>query len=531
MAPESFEPGIFEISEGELPLSRVEAFAYGQGPRRIRFSDGVRARVSAAEDRLHALMERGTPIYGVTTGFGDSCHRFVFSERAEALQSNLVAYLTCATGPALPVEATRAALLIRVKSLSLGFSGVSMELLERMALFLERDWIPVVPREGSLGASGDLIPLAYLAAAIQGDPQGQGGPQGQIRFHVAGGAARPAREVLEEAGVAPYKLKAKEGLAIVNGTSSMAGLALVNLREARRIVDLALVSTGWLCLALHGKLEAFNPLVNEKSKRHPGQSQAAGRIRMLLEQEEYRPTRGQDVGVRAGITEQTVQDRYSLRCAPQVLGPVIETLELATTWLEREINSASDNPLIDEDGSLSMGGNFYGGHLSHGMDYAKICLANVADLLDRQLMLLIDEKSNRGLTPNLADWSSMSEEERHLHHGLKGLHQSVSAITSGILAKAVPNSIFSRSSESHNQDKVSLGMTAAVQCQEMLEPLWNVQAMVLACLAQALDLRGISLKGESRTLYDQIRAKFPFVKRDQALGDQITGLSTALRRG
>jgi histidine ammonia-lyase len=211
------------------------------------------------------------------------------------------------------------------------------------------------------------------------------------------------------------------------------------------------------------------------------------------------------------------------------MGPIFETLDLAQRWFETEVNSASDNPLIDDEGGLHMGGNFYGGHLSHGMDYLKICVSHMADLIDRQLMTLMDDKSNRGLPPNLVNWPGIKPEDRFLHHGLKGLHQAVSAITSEILARTMPNGVFSRSSESHNQDKVSLGMSAAVQCSQMVAPLQTITAMYLTCLCQALDLRGLKLKGSrSRELYALVRSHIAFVTHDQALGERVRELTATL---
>ena len=162
----------------------------------------------------------------------------------------------------------------------------------------------------------------------------------------------------------------------------------------------------------------------------------------------------EQINIENELTQQMVQDPYSLRCSPQILGPIIETLDLIENWLENEINSVSDNPLIDDEGNLATGGNFYGGHLAHGMDYLKICLGNLADHLDRQLTLLVNSKTNRGLPDNLVFTNGLNKEEKHLHHGLKGLHQCVSALTSEIMALSIPNGIFSRSSESHNQDKI-----------------------------------------------------------------------------
>jgi histidine ammonia-lyase len=212
------------------------------------------------------------------------------------------------------------------------------------------------------------------------------------------------------------------------------------------------------------------------------------------------------------------------------LGPVLETLELNERWLETEINGVSDNPLIDDDGGLSLGGNFYGGYLSQGMDYLKISLAQIADMLDRQLTLLIDEKSNRGLPPNLIARDRIPADDHFLHHGLKGLHQAVNAITSEIMPRALAGSLFSRSSESHNQDKVSLGMSAANQCYDLTQDLYSVQAMYFVCLAQALDLKKVQLQGKtSKFLYELIRSVVPYVDRDKALGDQVDALKQELK--
>ena len=506
---------VFQFTNNPLSITDVKNFVFRRAgftseTATVAIAPETKTRVAQSEKNFHALLEKKIPIYGVTTGFGDSSFRFIDAAQSAALQNNLVAYLNCGTGAILSEAATRATLLIRLNSLSRGYSGVSNELLERMRLYLEKNWIPVTPSEGSLGASGDLIPLAYLAAVIQG--------KGQL--HSKNGFVETA-QVLKENGIAPYTLKPKEGLALVNGTSTMAGLALINLNHAEVLTRLSILSTAWLCLAIRGRPDSFGVLVNEKAKAHRGQTEAAKLVRAELKKENYAVE---------PITEGPVQDRYSLRCAPQIIGPVLETLEQASDWLETEINSVSDNPLIDDDGTLQTGGNFYGGYLGHSMDYLKVSMAHLADMLDRQLMLLVDDKQNRGLPPNLADWQNLPENERFLHHGLKGLHQSVSAITSEIMAKSIPNGIFSRSSESHNQDKVSLGMSAAVQCETLIEQLFHVQALYLICLAQAIDLRKIQFQSEaSKKIYALVRKHVPFVGRDQALTREIFNLIEDLK--
>ena len=514
---------ILVIDEKPVSLQKIKAFIFRcESKAHIEISSHVKRRVEHSFDKLQELLKSNVPIYGVTTGFGDSCFRVIPPEKSEELQKNLILYLTCGTGKQMSKVSARATSVMRLLSLCQGYSGVSWDLIERLKNFLEKDWVPAIPREGSLGASGDLVPLAYLAEILQGG--------GRL---ICDDEAKTVltKDVLSEAGLKPYVLKAKEGIALVNGTSAMAGLSLVNLSHAKFLLMTATLSSSWLCLALQGRKEAFSVLVNEEAKKHLGQGVIAKKIRKYLDDEEYQATRGQDVKVTGNETLGFIQDRYSLRCVPQILGPVLETIDQAWEWLEIEASSASDNPLINFDGNLEMGGNFYGGYLTHSMDYLKICLGQIADLQDRQLTFLIDEKSNRGLPPNLADWPSLSPDEKFLHHGLKGLHQAVSALTSELLSRSIPNSIFSRSSESHNQDKVSLGMSAAVQCSDNIDTLYSIQAMHLICLVQALDLRKISLKGEtSLEFYSLVRRIVPFVNRDQALGDKILALTNELKR-
>lgn len=487
----------------------------------VELSVDAQTKIQKSHQIFLEHLEHPNPIYGVTTGFGSNCQQVVPKHRSEELQSNLISYLLCGTGRMLSTESSRAMTLIRIKSLSRGYSGVSKEMLQHLCLLLDRDVLPEVPVEGSLGASGDLIPLAYLGQLVQGKGMALT-PEGRM----------PAEEAFKKYKLKPYKLKPKEGLAIVNGTSTMAAQALVNHTEIKFLADALTTATSWLCMVLTGKAEAFGPLVNEKAKLHVGQARVAAEIRQLLNDESYKSITANQVRIRDLQTAEMIQDRYSLRCTPQVLGPVMDTINVFETWLEQEINSTSDNPLVDpETGELTSGGNFYGGYLAHGMDYYKICIGNMADLLDRQLTTVMDARTSNGLPPNLANWPMMDDVERHLHHGLKGLHQATNAITSEIMAMATPNSIFSRSSETHNQDKVSLGMSAAISCSDMLKKMFTISSMHLICLAQAIDLRGYQLKGDkSRGLYDLIRKHVPFNGSDRPMGPCIEVLSDSLRQ-
>jgi histidine ammonia-lyase len=508
--------------KGQLSVHSLRNFVFNREiyPD-ISVSENLKNKIQFSFDVIQKLIQNGTPIYGVTTGFGDSSSRYIKSGHAEKLQKNLIQYLSCGQGQFIPVEASRAQFLIRLNSLSQGFSGVSLELIERMRLLLEKDVLPVVPCEGSLGASGDLVPLAYLGQTVQG--------YGQVHYR---GKIQDAKTVLSELQIPVYELKPKEGLAIVNGTSTMAGMVLYNLTLAEYIVQLSEIATAWQCLLLNGKREAFGPFINEIAKTNPGQKQAAKNITRILDEEKHQPKRGQEVGVTENslFTQEFIQDPYSLRCVPQILGPIKENLEHGWEILEHEINSVTDNPVVDHEGMLEMGGNFYGGYLCQSMDFLKINLAHIADLADRQVLMIVSEKFNRGLPANLIDHAGLDASEHHLHHGLKGVHQTVGALTSEVIQKSIPNGIFSRSSESHNQDKVSLGMSASMSCLEMLEGVYKILGMQLVCLAQALDLKKIKLQGQqSESLYQLIRSSVGFMSEDRSLGEEIYNLVKSLK--
>lgn len=481
----------------------------------IEVSPAVYARVEKSYQTLHKMIQDQVPIYGVTTGFGDSCHRVIPPESTKQLQKNLVQYLSCGTGELLPVEAVRAMSLIRINSMARGYSGISRELLDRMILFFSKDIQPQVPCEGSLGASGDLIPLAYYAQMIQG--------QGNCYYR---GQPTSTSEVLKSLEIQAYEFQPKEALALVNGTSTMAGMLTLNLKLTEWIYDGMVLASSWQCMALNGRIEAFDPFINEVAKTNPGQAKVARELRSYLNEENFKSGLAQDVKIIGNYTESLIQDRYSLRCVPQILGPIREQLDIAWNYLKHEINSITDNPLFSDEGRLELGGNFYGGYLCQAHDILKLNVAHMADLLDRQLAMIIDEKSNRGLPPNLIDTSSFPDDLRHCHQGLKGIHQAVSAITAEIIQRSIPNGIFSRSSESHNQDKVSMGMGAAMSAYHQLQAMNRIMTMHLIALAQALDLRKVKLKGEkAQQLYSEIRNKVPMVTHDTELGPAIQNLS------
>jgi histidine ammonia-lyase len=411
-------------------------------------------------DRL--LREDGT-IYGVTTGFGDSCMVTVATELAAELPRHLYTYHGCGLGEYLTPAQTRAVIAARLTSLCKGFSGVTVELLEQMVRLLHCGLLPRIPSEGSVGASGDLTPLSYLAAVLCGE--------GEVWRE---GAAAPAAAALAEAGITPLRLRPKEALAIMNGTAVMTALSCVAYSRAEYLSRLVTRVTALASFALDGNAYHFDETLFSV-KPHRGQQRIAGWLRADLMCDEP-PRNGR-----------RLQDRYSIRCAPHVIGVLADALPWLRESIENELNSANDNPIIDAAGERVLyGGHFYGGHIAFAMDSMKNAVANLADLLDRQMALLVDSRFNNGLPANL---SGIEGPRLAINHGLKALQISASAWTAEALKLTMPASVFSRSTECHNQDKVSMGTIAARDCLRVLELTEQVVAALLITVRQGVWLR------------------------------------------
>lgn len=423
--------------------------------------EAFRARVRRGADFItRTLAEQGV-IYGVTTGYGDSVTVPVPDALVPELGHRLFTYHGVGLGPAFDAPQTRAILAARLQSLAQGLSGVSEGLLEQLAALLREDLLPVIPQEGSVGASGDLTPLSYVAAVLCGE-----------RDVVVDGQRRPTAEVFKARGLTALRLKPKEGLAVMNGTAVMTGLACLAFERAAYLSKVAAKLTALASAAMDGNPHHFDERLFA-AKPHLGQQRVAGWIRADLA---------------GGAREESrLQDRYSIRCAPHVIGVVEDALPWLRQLIENELNSANDNPLIDgEAGAVLHGGHFYGGHVALAMDTLKNVVANLADLMDRQLALLVDARFNHGLPANL---SGATGARAPINHGLKALQIGASAWTAEALKLTMPASVFSRSTECHNQDKVSLGTIAARDALRVLELTEQVAAAHLVACRQAVFLR------------------------------------------
>ncbi|MEU9349069.1 aromatic amino acid ammonia-lyase [Streptomyces sp. NPDC048278] len=512
-----------------LDLSVEDTVAVARdNARELALCPGAELRMKDTYDLKEKLIATGQPIYGVTTGFGDSVTRQISPQKAAALQLNLIRYHLNGTGPEASDEVVRATVLIRANCLSRGNSGVSPVVVERLLDLLRHDVLPVVPERGSVGASGDLVPLCYIASVLTGS--------GSVRFR---GEVREAAEVFAELGLEPLVPEAKDGLALINGTSFSSAFAVLATAAAERLAGVAALCTAMASEALLGNRGHFAAFVHE-AKPHPGQLAGAELIAQLLADSRLALPHSQVLDLNDPLDDagfqhlrRSIQDRYSIRCAPHVIGVLTDTATWATRWLSVEINSSNDNPLFDVDGgTVHSGGNFYGGHVAQAMDSLKTAAANIADLLDRQVQLLVDEKFNNGLTPNLIVPAEQDSWEAGLHHGFKGMQLACSAVTAEALKGTNPASVFSRSTEAHNQDKVSMAPIAARDARTVVGLVEEVAAIHLLTACQALDLRGAELMGSrTRAAYDLIRTRAPFVDTDRRMDADITAVVALIRSG
>ena len=515
------------IDGASLTLDLVEQVARGRVGVALAADSTTAARLRASRQLKDDLVGGGAAVYGVTTGFGDSGHRLVAAGRAPGLQRALVRMLGCGLGAIAGEDEARATVFIRANCLARGHSGVRPVVIERLLDLLNHDIVPAIPQQGSVGASGDLVPLSYVAAVLQG--------QRQVLHR---GRLRPAGEALAEAGLAPLALEAKEGLALVNGTSFMTAIAALAARDAAALADAADLCTALAAEVLGGHDQAYDPFVHDVAKPHPGQARSARNVRQLLEGSTLVRRSGAG-GADAGgggagdrALDRPVQDRYSLRCAPHFVGALRDTLAWVGGWLEVELNSSNDNPLFDaKAGRAVNGGNFAGSHVGLAMDALRTAVASVADLADSQLALVVDEKLSGGLPPNLAPPVPAGHPEQGLRHGFKGMQLVASSLAGEALALCMPLTAFSRSTECHNQDKVSMATTAARRTRDTLRLAEQVLAIHLLALCQAADLRGPGGLGRTRAAHQRVRAVSPPLEGDRELDGDIAVVVDLLRDG
>lgn len=514
------EPGAPVVLTGaDLTLPDVEAVARG-GVGAV-LEAGARRRMEEARAVVERLVAAGEVVYGVTTGVGALATTVIGPEDAAALQENLLVSHAAGVGPPLPREVVRAMLLLRANTLALGHSGCRSLIVERLCDFLERGLHPVVPGQGSVGASGDLAPLAHLALPLIG--------RGRVELR---GQILPALVALREVGLEPLVLEPKEGLALLNGTQLMTALGALLAVDAERLVRTASVAAAMSVEALLGTEVAF-AAPYQLARPHPGQIATAAELRWLL--------RGSELQASHHRSPHKVQDPYSIRCVPQVHGAVRDALGYLERVLDIECNSATDNPLVFPEGGAAAvetlatgggrvisGGNFHGEPVALALDFAKLALAELGSISERRIALLLDPRFNEGLPAFLAPRPGLSS-------GLMLLQYTAAALVSEHKVLAHPASADSIPTSANQEDHVSMGPIAGRLARRVLEGVEQILAIELICAAQALDLRlgagaprpGLGVAEAHR----RIRERVPPLVADREPGPDLEAAMELVRSG
>ena len=488
---------------GRLEASDVVAVA-GGAP--VSFGDDARAKVASARVVIDDAVASGATIYGVTTGFGALAHTRVDPAQASTLQHGIVRSHATAVGTPLPREEARAMLLLRAHVLALGHSGVRPEVVGLMVSMLNEDVIPAVPQQGSLGASGDLAPLANLALPLIG--------HGEVL--APEGGTEPAPAAMARAGLSPLMLEAKEGLALVNGTQGMLAIGILATERAASLARTADVVAAMTIEASLGTDRPFDERL-QALRPHPGQAASAANLRRLLSSSPVLASHRESAHL--------VQDAYSLRCAPQVHGATRDALAYASGVLAIEMNSVSDNPIVLPDGGEVMsGGNFHGQPVAVALDTVATALVSLASISERRLYRLLDEHQSNGLPPFLVHGAG-------LNSGFMLVQYTAASLVSECKSLAHPASVDSIPSSAGQEDHVSMGMISARHAREVVSNAETVIALEALAAAQALDLRAPLEPGPAtREVHEAIRARVPFFEADREFGPDIADAVSLVRQ-
>ena len=514
------------ISPTNLSLDEIISVArHGQSVA-LSTDEEFRRRIGRSREALERKLAGGEVVYGVNTGFGGNARFVIPNDELAHHQQNLLEFLSCGVGESLPEEAVRAAILLRANALARGLSAVRLVVIERLLDLLNHHITPIVPRYGSVGASGDLCPSAYITRAMSG--------RGEVFYK---GCRVPAGEALDRERIERLGLEAKEGLALLNGTTVMTGVGAIVVDEADYLFRLSLGALALAAEALSSSPDYYHPAIH-MAKHHPGQLAVAEMLNSLLFDSKLAVPlddirhRVEEAGRRANgnhhvaAATESIQSPYSLRCAPQGLGPMHETLEQCRTVIEREANSVNDNPLIDAAADqVYHTGNFYGAHIARAMDGLKLDLANLANWLHSLMALLMDDRFSNGLPPSLSPHPGV-------YQGFKGMQLVHTSLVTAIRHWCAPSLIHTLPTEQYNQDIVSLGTHSALTAMDIARLLRNAVTITLLSTAQAIDLRkgGDRMGTGTRRVYRAIRSVSAFVYADRALDGDIAAVAGLIER-
>jgi histidine ammonia-lyase len=492
----------------------VIAVAFGvPGAPRVALAREAEAKVDRAARAVQILLERGEIAYGITTGFGAFKDKIISRGEAERLQRNIVLSHAVGVGDAFDTATVRAIMLIRANTLARGHSGIRSETLRLILDCLNHGVHPVIPQKGSLGASGDLAPLAHFACMLIGE--------GKAEFR---GEIFSGIDALSKAGLQPVVLAAKEGLALTNGTTVMTAVGLIETWKARNLAELADIAGGMSLEALHGTVLAFDERIHSL-RPHPRQLDCARSMRDILADSELVRT----------FDPANVQDAYTLRCIPQVHGACRDSIAYAVWVLQLELNAVTDNPLIfiAGDGELAAdskidvisGGNFHGEPLALAFDYLAMALTELGNISERRTMRLTDEASNAHVLP------AFLTEDGGLNSGFMIVQYTAAALCNENKVLSHPACTDTIPSSANVEDHVSMGATSALKLRQIVENLGLILSLELFCAAQGVDFRkkragrDLMLGRGTRDIYKEIRVKVPFIEEDSYLKDHIDAIT------
>ncbi len=457
-------------------------------------------------------------IYGINTGFGPMAQWRVDDRYLKDLQYNIIRSHSTGAGKPLGDASVKAAMVARIGTFLQGKSGIHPDVVRLLAEFVNRGICPFIPRHGSVGASGDLVQLAHMALALIGE--------GEVHYK---GEWRPAGDVLRECGLKPMEIHIREGLSATNGTSVMTGISLVNQFQSDRLLDWATLAAVWMN-EIAGSYDDFMAEPLNGCRRHEGQQQIARRMRELSASSRCFSKR--EIELFSGENKETyfekkVQAYYSLRCTPQILGPIYDTFAQTRRVLEDEMNAACDNPIVDPDTEyVYHGGNFHGDYISLEEDKVKIALVRLTMLTERQLNYLFHDRIN-GILPPFLNLGTLG-----LNYGMQACQFTATSTTAECQTLAMPNYVHSIPNNNDNQDIVSMGTNSALLCRQVVENAYQVMAIHYIALAQATDCLGIQDKlcDASRRVYDEIRKIQPVIREDTPFYKEIAQVITYLKR-
>ena len=514
------EPSI--VPDGDTLTHEIVAEAARNPGIRVRITDDIRHRVTASRALLDEFVAAGRVIYGVTTSVGGFVNWLVPPHMIEEVQNNIIRNVQSQVGPDLDEQYVRAAMLARINSLGRGNSAISLENFEKYVAMYNNGVVPCIPEKGSLGTSGDLGPLACIALVATG--------HWRARFE---GEVMPGAEAMRRAGIAPMKLSYKEGLALINGTSVMAGLAACLVTDAKSLIKAYTLATCLSLEVLKAKIMPFHPAAH-RQKPHKGQIRTADAIyttladsKMIVQDAEVEAwLRKMVTNEPRGLDEQ-IEDAYSIRATPQIMGPVVDTTMFVEQTVNTEINSSNDNPLIvGEEGDAVHNANFHGQYIANAMDQLAIVIVNMCNLSERRNNRILHPSLNGDLPPFLC------RENPGMSQGMMGIQYAATSLTAEIRHAAAPISIQSLPSTGDFQDHVSFGLVAARRTRDVLHNARYILAVELICAAQAADIRGVEdLSSATRKLHALVRAKVPYLDHDEPFTDHIEAVAGMFETG